>query len=169
MTSRRGKCGNSDRFYFLGLQNQCGWWLHLWKWKTLAPWKESYGKSRQCTKKQRHYFADTEPCSQSYSFSSSHVQCETWTIKKADAFILWSWRRLLRAPWTAKRTNQPIIKEISLEYSLEELMLKLQQFDHLMLRGDSMEKTLKLGKIEGGRRSGQQRMRWLYGITTQQN
>ena len=98
--------------------------------------------------------------------------CESWTIKKAehqriDAFELWCWRRLLRVPWTARRSNQSIPKEISPEYSLEGLMqnLKLQYFGHLMQRADSLEKTLMLGKIEGGRRSGQQRMRWLDGIT----
>ena len=97
--------------------------------------------------------------------------CESWTIKKAerrriDAFELWCWRRLLRVPWTAKRSNQSILKEISPEYSLEELMLKLklQYFGHLMQRTDSFEKTLMLGKIEGGRRRGQQKMRWLDGI-----
>ena len=98
--------------------------------------------------------------------------CESWTIKKAehrkiDAFELWCWRRLLRAPWTARRSNQPILKEISPECSLEGLMLqlKLQYFGHLMWRTDSFEKTLMLGKIEGGRRRGWQRMRWLDGIT----
>ena len=97
---------------------------------------------------------------------------ETWTIKKTecwkiDAFELWCWRRLLRVPWTAKRSNQSILKEISPEYSLEGLMLKLklQYFGHLMQRTDSLEKTLTLGKIEGGRRRGRQRMRWLTGIT----
>ena len=96
--------------------------------------------------------------------------CESWTIKKAerqriDAFELWCWKRLLRAPWTARRSNQSILKEISPEYSLEGLMmkLKLQYFGHLMLRADSFEKTLMLGKIEGRRR--RQRMRWLDGIT----
>ena len=92
-----------------------------------------------------------------------------WTIKKTDhqrtdAFELWCWRRLLRAPWTSRRSNQSIPKEISLEYSLEELMLKLQSFGHLMGRADSFEKTLMLGKNEGGRRRGWQRMRWLDGI-----
>ena len=84
-----------------------------------------------------------------------------------DTFELWCWRRLLRVPWTAKRSNQSIVKEISPEYSLEGLMLKLklQQFGHLMRRTDSLEKTLMLGKIEGRRRRGQQRMRWLDGIT----
>ena len=98
--------------------------------------------------------------------------CESWTIKKAerrkiDAFELWCWRRLLKVPWTARRANQSILKEISPEYSLEGLMLKLklQYFGHLMRRTDSLEKTLMLGKIEGGRRRGWQRMRWLDGIT----
>ena len=98
--------------------------------------------------------------------------CESWTIKKAkrrriDAFELWCWRRVLRVPWTARRSNQSILKEISPEYSLEGLMLKLelQYFGHLMWRADSLEKTLMLGKIEGRRRRGRQRMRWLDGIT----
>ena len=98
--------------------------------------------------------------------------CESWTIKKAecrriDAFGLWCWRRLLRVPWTARKLNQSILKEISPEYSLEGLMLKLklQFFGHMMRRTDSLEKTLMLGKIEGGRRRGQQRIRWLDGIT----
>ena len=98
--------------------------------------------------------------------------CESWTIKKAecqriDAFELWCWRRLLRVPWTARRSNQSILKEINSEYSLEVLMLKLklQYSGHLMQRDDSFEKTLILGKIEGRRRRGRQRMRWLDGIT----
>ena len=98
--------------------------------------------------------------------------CESWTIKKAehrrtDAFELWCWRRLLRVPWTARRSKQSILKEIIPEYSLGGLILKLklQYFGHLMRRTDLLEKTLMLGKIEGGRRRGQQRMRWLNGIT----
>ena len=98
--------------------------------------------------------------------------CESWTMKKVehwiiDAFELWCWRRLLRVPWTANRSNQSILKDISPEYSLEGLMLKLklQYFCHLMWRTDSFEKTMMLGKIEGGRRRGQQRMTWLDGIT----
>ena len=98
--------------------------------------------------------------------------CESWAIKKAEcwrieAFELWWWRRLLRVPWTARKSNQSILKEISPEYSLEGLMLKLklQSFGHLMWRADSLEKTLMLGKIEGRRRRGRQRMRWLDGIT----
>ena len=102
--------------------------------------------------------------------------CESWTIKKAerrriDAFELWCWRRLLGFPWTARRSNQSILKEISPGCSLEGLMLKLklQYFGYLMLRTDSLEKTLMLGKIEGGRRRGRQRMRWLDGITDSMN
>ena len=98
--------------------------------------------------------------------------CESWTIKKAewrriDAFELWCWRRLLRVPWTARRSNQSILKEISLEYSLKRLILKLklQYSGHLMQRTDLLEKTLMLGKIEGDRRRGWRRMRWLDGIT----
>ena len=98
--------------------------------------------------------------------------CESWTTKKAerqgiDAFELWCWRRLLRVPWTARRSNQSILKEITPKYSLEGLMLKLklQYFGHLMQRVDSLEKTLMLGKIEGRGRRGQERMRWLNGIT----
>ena len=102
--------------------------------------------------------------------------CESWTIKKAecqrvDAFELWYWRKLLRVPWTASRSNQSILKEISPEYLLEGLMLKLklQYFGHLMRRAESFEKTLILGKIEGRRRRGRQRMRWLDGITDSMN
>ena len=99
--------------------------------------------------------------------------CESWTVKKAehqriDALELWCWRRLLRVPWTARRSNQSILKEISPEYSLERLMLKLQYFGHLMRRTDSLENTLILGKIEG-RRRGRQRMRWMDGITYSTN
>ena len=106
-----------------------------------------------------------------YFFSITYG-CESWTIKKAesqriDAFELWCWRRLLRVPWTARRSKQSILMEISPGYSLEGLMLKLklQYFGHLMWRADSFEKTLMLGKIEGGRRRGWQRMSWLDGIT----
>ena len=123
-------------------------------------------KHRQHIKKQRHYFANKGLSSQSYGSSSSHGKVESWTIKTAehqrnDAFEPWCWRRLLRVPWTAKRSNQSILKEISPEYSLDGLILKLklQYFGHLMRRTDSFEKTLMLGKIEGQRRRGQQRMR----------
>ena len=100
--------------------------------------------------------------------------CESWTIKKAvhqriDAFDLWCWRRLLKVPWTSRRSSQSILKEISPEYSLEGLILKLQYFGHLMQRANSLEKALMLGKIEGRRRRGRQRMRWLDGITDSVN
>ena len=135
-------------------------------------WKKSYGQPRSHIKTQRHYFANKGPSSQGYSFPVVMYGCESWTIKKAecwriDAFELWCWRRLLRVPWTAGRSNQSILKEISARCSLEGLMLKLkpQYFGHLMQRADSFEKTPMLEKIEGGRRRGWQRMRWLDGIT----
>ena len=138
----------------------------------LAPWRKSYDQHRQHIKKQRHYFANKGPSSQTTVFPVVMYGCESWTIKKAerqriDASELWGWRRLLRVPWTARRSNQSILKEISLRYSLEGLMLKLklQSFDHLMGRADSFEKTLMLDKTEGKRRRGQQEMRWLDGIT----
>ena len=102
----------------------------------LVPWEKSYDQPRQHIKKQSHYFANKILTSPSYGFSSSHG-CESWTIKKvehqrSDAFELWCWRRLLRVPWTARRSNKFILKEINPEYSLERLMLKLQYFGHLM-------------------------------------
>jgi len=139
---------------------------------SLAPWKESYDQPRQHIKKQRHYFVNKGPSSQGYHFPVVTYGCESWTIKKAehsriDAFELWCWRRLLRVPWTARRSNWFILKEINPEYSLEGLMLKLrlQYFGYLVRRIDSFEKTLILGKIEGWRRRGWHRMRWLDGIT----
>ena len=127
----------------------------------LAPWKKSYDQPRQHIKKQRRYFANKGPSSQTMVFPVVVYGCESWTIKKAeqrriDAFKLWCWRRLLRVPWTARRSNQSILKEISPEHSLEGLMLKLklQYFGYLMQTTDSFEKTLMLGKIEGGRRRG---------------
>ena len=126
--------------------------------KTLAPWKKSYDQPRQHIKKQMHYFANKDPSSQIYDFSSSHVwtwdldyKAEHWRI---DAFELWCWRRLLWVCCIARRFNQSILKEIGSEYSLEGLILKLklQYFGHLMRRTDSFEKTLMLGKIEDWRR-----------------
>ena len=138
----------------------------------LTPWKESYDQLRQHIKKQRHYFVNKGPFSQAMVFPVVMYGCESWTVKKAehrrtDAFELWCWRRLLRVPRTTRRSNQSILKEISPDYSLEGLMLKLKfrYFGHLMWRADSLEKTLMLGKIEGRRKRGRQRMRWLDGIT----
>ena len=132
----------------------------------LTLWKESYDQPRQHIQKQRNL------SSQGYGFSSGHVWMwaldykESWVMKNW-CFELCCWRRLLRIPWTARRSNQSILKEISPWCSLEGLMLKLklQYFSHLMWRADSFEKTLMLGSIEGRRRRGQQRMRWLDGIT----
>ena len=137
----------------------------------LAPWKKSYYQPRVCLKS-RDITLLTKVCLvKAMVFPVVMYGCESWTIKKGehwriDAFELWYWRRLLRVPWTARRSNQSILKEISPEYSLEGLMLKLkvQYFGHLMQRTDSLEKALMLGKIEG-RRRGQQRMRWLNDIT----
>ena len=118
----------------------------------LSPWKKSYDKPRQHIKKQRHSFADKGLPSQSYDFPVVMYGCESWTIKKAkrrriDAFELWCWRRLLRVPWTVRRSNQSILKEISPEYSLEGLMLKLklQSFGYLMQRTDSFGKDPDAG------------------------
>ena len=135
------------------------------------PWKQSCSQPRQHIKKQKHYFTNKDLPSQSYGFPVVMYACDSWTTKKAelrriDAFELWCWRRLLRVPWTARRPNQSIPKEISPRCSLEGLMLKLklQYFGHLMQRADSFEKTLMLGKIESRRRRRCQRMRWLDGI-----
>ena len=141
--------------------------------KTLTPWKKSYDQPRKHIKKQRRYFTNKGPSSQGYGFSSGHVWMWELDFKKkaecqrTDAFKLWCWRKHLRVSWTARRSNQSILKEISPEYSLEGLILKLklQYFGHLIRRAGSFEKTLMLGKTEGGRRRGWQKMRWLDGIT----
>ena len=139
----------------------------------LTPWKESYDQPRQHVKKSIDITLSTKVhLVKAMVFPVVMYRCESWTIKKAEhqriyAFELWHWRRLLRVPWTARRVDQSILKEISTGCSLEGLMLKwrLQYFGHLMRRANSFEKTLMLGKIEGRRRRGWQRMRWLAGIT----
>ena len=138
----------------------------------LAPWKKNYDHSRQHIKKRKHYFADKVHLVKAMVFPVVMYGCESWTIKNAecrriDAFELWCWRRLLRIPWTERRSNQSILKEINPEYSLEGLMLnlKLQYIGHLMQSAYSLEKILMLGKIEDKRRRRQQRMRELDGIT----
>ena len=135
------------------------------------PWKESYDQPRQHIKKQSHYFVNKVRLLKAMVFPVVMYGCESWTIKKAecwriDAFELWCWRRLLRVPWAA-RSNQSILKETSPGCSLEGLMLKLklQYFGHLMWRADSLKNTPMLGKIEGRRRRGRQRRRWLDCIT----
>ena len=137
-----------------------------------TPWKKSYDQPKHHIKKQRHYFAKKVHLVKTMVFPVVMYRWESWTVKKAecrriDAFELWCWRRLLRVPWTARRSNLSILKEMSPEYSLEGLMLKLklQYFGHLMRRVDSLEKTLMLGGIGGRRRRGWQRMRRLDGIT----
>ena len=145
-------------------------WLQPWNWKTLAPWKESCDKPRQHVKSRDITLPTMVHLVKGMFFPVVMYGCDSWTIKKTesqriDAFELRYWRRLLRVPWTAKRSNQPFLKEINLEYSLEGMLLKpkLQYFGPLIRRASSLEKTLMLGKIEGRRRRGLQRMRWLDG------
>ena len=136
--------------------------------KLKDPWKENYGESRQHIKKQRYHFAYKAPYSQSYDFSSSHIQ--RWKLDHKEDWAWKNWcfwtvvfQKTLESPLDSRRSNQSILKKISPGCSLEGLMLKLklQNFGHLMQRADSFVKTLMLGKIEGGRRRGRQRMRWL--------
>ena len=163
---------NSGWIYFSGLPNHCRWWLQPWNQKTLAPWKESYDKPRQHRKKQRYHFANKGLYSQSYGFSSSHVWM--WELDHKESWVQKNW-----CFWTVvleKTVESPLdCREIQLVYPKEDqswvfigrtdLKLKRQYFGHLMWRTDSLEKTLMLGKIEGGRRRGRQRMRRLDGIT----
>ena len=114
-----GKQWKQWQTFFAWAPNQCRWWLQSWNEKTLAPWKKSYDQTRQHFKKHRHYLTDKSLSSQSYGFSISHYGCESWTIKKGegqriDAIELWCWRRLLRVPWTARRSNQSILKKSTL-------------------------------------------------------
>ena len=138
----------------------------------LAPCKKSYEQPRQRIKKQKHYFTTKVHLVKAMVFPLVIYGRESCTINKSEcrrieAFELCCWEGFLRVPWTARRSNKSILKEINPEYSLKGLMLKLrlQYFGHLMWTADSFEKTLMLGKIEGGRRRGQQRIRWLDGIT----
>ena len=165
-------------FFFL-------FWLHwvfivahefllLWGKGLFALWHVGSRKPRQCFKKQRHYFADKCPSSQSYGFPSSHVWM--WELGHKEGWMpnnwcFWTVVLKKRVPWTARRSNQSILKVINPEYSWEGLMLKpkLQYFGHLIRRADSLEKTLMLGRIEGRRRRGQKRTRWVDGITDSMN
>ena len=172
VANRWGNNGNREILYFLGHQNHCRWWLQPQNQKSLVPWKNSYDKLDSILKNRGITLPTKVHLVKAMVFPVVMYECDSWTIKKAehqwiDAFKLWCWRRLLRVPWTARRSNQSILEEISPEYSLEGLMLKmkLQYFGYLMRRADSLEKTLMLGKIEGRRRRGQHRMRWLDGIT----
>ena len=169
MSNRWGNNGNRDKLFSWAPKSL---WMvtRAMKLKTLAPWKKSYDKPRKSIKKQKHHFANKGLYSQALVFPVVMHGCESRTIKKAecqrtDAFKLSCWRKLLRVPATAKLSNQSILKEINPDYSLEGLMLKLQYSGHLVRRADSLEKTLMLGKTEGRRRRGRQRMRWLDSIT----
>ena len=172
MANRWGNNGNSDRLYFFGLQNHCrfdcshGIKRCLLLGRKVMTNLDSILKSKDITLPTKVHLV------KAMVFPAVMYGCESWTIKKAESqriyfFGLWCWRRLLRVPWTARRSNQSMLKEINPECSLEGLMLKLklQYFGHLMWRSDSLEKSLMLGKIEGRRRRGWQRLRWLDGIT----
>ena len=172
MVNRWGDSRNSDRLYFGGskITADADYSHEIQRHSVLGRKAmtnlDSILKSRDITLPTKVHLV------KAMVFPVVRYGCECWTIKKAehwriDAFELWCWRRLLRVPWTARRSNQSILKEISPEYSLEKLMLKLklQYFGHLMRRTDSLEKTMMVGNTEGGRRRGRQRMRWLDGIT----
>ena len=176
MANRWGNKGNSESLYFFKLWNHCRWWLQPWNLKILTPWKKSYDQPRL-----HIYIALPTKLHlvKAMVFPVVMYGCESWAIKKAesqriDAFELWCWRGLLRVPWMARRSNQSILKEISPEYLLKGLMLKLnlQYFGHLMWRTNSFEKTLMLGKTEGRRRRGWQRTsqwhHWLDGHELEQ-
>ena len=172
MGNRWGDSGNSVRLYFFGSKITAdGDWSHEIK-RCLLLGRKVMTNLDSILKKQRHYFANKVHLVKAMAFPVVMYGCECWTVKKAecrkiDAFELWCWRRLLRIPWTARRSNQSILKKISPGCSLEGLMLKLklQYFAHLVRRVDSLEKTLMLRGIAGRRRRGWQRMRWLDGIS----
>ena len=172
MANRWANNGNSDRLYFLRLQNHCRWWLQPWNLRhLLLGWKAM--TNLDSTLKSRDITWPTKVCIiKPMVFPAVMYRCESWTIRKGWEqrnwwFELWCWRRLLRVPWTARGSNQLILKEINPEYSLEELMLKLklQNFGHLKWRADSLEKTLMLGKIERRRTRGQTENEMFDGIT----
>ena len=160
MVNRWGNNGNSDRLHFLGLQNHCRWWLQPWNFKRhLLLGRKAMTNLDRILKNKGITWLTKFHLVKAMVFPVVMYGCESWTIKIAehwriDAFELWCWRRLLRVPWTARRSNWSILKEISPEYSLEGLMLKLKlhYFGHLMGRTDSLEKTLMLGKTEGRKR-----------------
>ena len=170
MANKWGNNGNSGWLYFGVLQNHCRWWLQAMKLRLLG---RKAMTNLDSILKNRDITLTTKVCLvNAMVFPVVMYGCESWTTKEAkhwriDAFVLWCWIRLLRVPWTARRSNQSILKGISPEYSLERPMLKLkhQYFGHLMWRTNSLVKTLMPGKVEGRRRRGWQRLRWLDGIT----
>ena len=160
--------GNSVRLYFSGLQNHCRWWLQPWNYKMLTPWKESYDQPRQHVKKQRHYFVNKGLSHQGYGFSVVIYGCESWDYKESWApknWCFWSvmLEKTLESPLDYKEIQpvHPKGNQSCIFIGRTDVKLKLQYFGHLMWRADSLEKILMLGKIEGRRRRGQQRMRWL--------
>ena len=170
MANRWGNSGNSERLHFGGSKittdGDCSYEIkrYLLLGRKVMTNVDSILKNRDITLPTKVRLV------KAMVFPVVMYGCESWTIKKAerwriDAFELWCWRRHLRVPWAERRSNQPILKEISSRCSLEGLKLKLQHFGHLMQRTDSLEKTLMLGKIEDGQRRGRQKMRWLDGIT----
>ena len=168
-----GKQWNSSWLYFLGLQNHCRWFNYSHEIERCLLLGRKVVTYLDSILKSRNIILSTKVCLvKAMVFPVVMYGCDSWTIKKAecwriDAFELWCWRRLLRVPWTTRRSNQSILKEISPGCSLEGLMLrlKLQYFGHLMRRADSLEKTLMLGKIEGRRRRERHMMKWLDGTT----
>ena len=175
MANRWGKSGNSD-ILFSWAAKSLQMMTTAMKLKELAPWKGTVTNLDSVLKSKDITLLTNICIVKAMIFPVVKYGCESWTIKKSecqrtDAFKLWCWRRLLRVPWTARRLHQSILKEINPEYSLEGLMLKLklQYSGHLIQRTDSLEKTLMLGKTEGRRRKGWQRMRWLDGITDSMN
>ena len=169
MANRREKTESCERFYFLGFQNNCGWWLQSWTQKTLATWKKSYDKPRQYIKKQRHSLCQQKSIVKSMIFPI--VMYRMLELDHKEGWDLKDWCFPTDAEedsWEspARRSNQSILKEINPEYTLEGLMLKskLQNCGHLLQRADPLEKNLMLWKIEGKRRKGLQRMRWLHSI-----
>ena len=174
MSYRRGESGNSDNFIFLDFKITVGGDCSPEIKRCLLPGRKSVTNLDSVLKSKQITLLTKIHLVKAMIFPVIMYGCESWIIKKAEcqriaAFELWCWRRRLKVPWTAKRSNQSILKEIIPEYWLEGLMLKLQYFVHLMGKTDSLEKTLRLGKIEGRRRRRWQRMRWLDSITDSMN
>ena len=169
MANRWRKSGNSDRFYFLGFQNHCRWWVQPWNEKTLTPWNKSMINLDSVLKSGDITLLAKVHTIKGMLFPVVMYGCRSWTIKKAehqriDPFNLWFWRRPLRVPWTARRSNHSILKEIKPECSLEGLMLKLQYFGYLMQRARLIGKDTDAGKDWKQEEKGVTGMRWLDGI-----
>ena len=173
MANRWGNNGNSERFYFSGLQNYCRWWLQPWNQKTLAPWKKSYDQPRQHIKKQRHCFANKGPSRQGCGFSSSHLWM--WELDYKESWVLKNWcfwtvvsEKTLKGPLDSKeiKSVNPKRNQSWIFIGRTDAEAEAPILGHLMQRADSLEKTLMLGKTEGRWRRGQQGMRCLDGITT---